>query len=172
MSELRIYVASLADYNAGNLHGKWIDCEGKDVDDLQAEVDDMLERSKLPDAEEFAIHDAEGFGDLIGEYTPLSQVASYVEIIDEHDEAGLAWIEVAQDLGLELDDFDDHYRGEWNDFEEYATNWFDEVYYELVKMADSQAYVTIDYEQFARDLRHEYSVVENGGTVYVFQDEA
>lgn len=169
MSELRICVASLADYNAGNLYGCWIDCSGKDAEDLTDEIGNMLAESKLPDAEEWAIHDAEGFGNLIGEFTPLSQVVEYAEVIDEHDDAGLAWIEVAQDIGLELEDFDDHYRGEWSSFEDYATGFFDDVYSELVELADASYYVKIDYEQFARDLMSDgYSYV-NG---YVFQNNA
>ena len=35
----RIYVASLSDYNAGRLHGVWLDAN-QDVEELQAAVDD------------------------------------------------------------------------------------------------------------------------------------
>ena len=93
MDEYRIYVASLSDYNSGNLHGVWIDCEGKDANELQDEVNAMLRASsypnvmvdcpdrganhpdgfQVPSAEEYAIHDHEGFGDLVGESTPLSE---------------------------------------------------------------------------------------------------
>lgn len=45
---MRIYVASLSDYNAGVLHGCWIDCDGKDADDIQAEVSAMLRKSRFP----------------------------------------------------------------------------------------------------------------------------
>jgi antirestriction protein len=43
-----IYVASLADYNAGNLHGEWIDLDGKTEDEVQAEIDAILRSSKHP----------------------------------------------------------------------------------------------------------------------------
>src|SRR5581483_3902347 len=59
----RIYVASLADYNAGRLHGVWIDA-AQEPDDLQLHINAMLARSTEPIAEEWAIHDFEGFNGL------------------------------------------------------------------------------------------------------------
>jgi antirestriction protein len=45
---MRIYVASLADYNAGNLHGIWIDLDGSDEETIQNQVRAMLTQSKYP----------------------------------------------------------------------------------------------------------------------------
>lgn len=58
----RIYVASLADYNAGRLHGCWI-VANQSPDDIYREIQEMLSASEVPNAEEWAIHDFEGFGD-------------------------------------------------------------------------------------------------------------
>jgi len=55
--EYRIYVASLSDYNAGRLHGAWIDAT-QDADEIEAEVQEMLAASPEPIAEEWAIHDS------------------------------------------------------------------------------------------------------------------
>ena len=44
----RIYVACLASYNNGVLHGRWIDLAGLDVDDVQGEIAEMLRESKYP----------------------------------------------------------------------------------------------------------------------------
>lgn len=44
----RIYVACLASYNNGRLHGAWIDCAGKDADDINAEIATMLRASPYP----------------------------------------------------------------------------------------------------------------------------
>jgi hypothetical protein len=109
-AECRIYVACLASYNNGVLYGRWIDVDGKDAGELQAEVNAMLRGSRFPNvtrvqcadcghiqddwtaremtrpdatcdecggdlgepfpsAEEFAIHDHEGFGRLVAEPT-------------------------------------------------------------------------------------------------------
>ena len=39
--EIRIYVACLAAYNNGKLHGVWIDATD-DIDDIQDQINDML----------------------------------------------------------------------------------------------------------------------------------
>ena len=59
-TEHRVYVASLADYNAGRLHGRWIDAT-LGAEHIQAETAAMLQESREPFAEEWAIHDYEGF---------------------------------------------------------------------------------------------------------------
>lgn len=46
----RIYVSSLSDYNAGNLHGVWIDAD-QSADDIRAEIAAMLRDSKYPNVE-------------------------------------------------------------------------------------------------------------------------
>ena len=66
----RIYVASLADYNDGRLHGAWIDA-AQDVQALQRCIQNMLDASPSPGAEEWAIHDYEGF-----EFVQLSEFES------------------------------------------------------------------------------------------------
>ena len=58
--EIRIYVADLAAYNNGILHGVWIDAT-QDIDDIQEQINDMLASSPEEDAEEYAIRDDEGF---------------------------------------------------------------------------------------------------------------
>ena len=41
----RIYVACLASYNAGILHGEWIDVTD-DLEEMQESIDAMLSRSR------------------------------------------------------------------------------------------------------------------------------
>ena len=58
----------MAAYNNGRLHGVWIDATG-DVEEIQEQINKMLKASPEPDAEEYAIHDYEGFGGYgLGEY--------------------------------------------------------------------------------------------------------
>src|SRR5713226_1168914 len=74
----RIYVASLSDYNAGRLHGAWIDVD-QDDEQIWEELNAMLARSPEPMAEEFAIHDYDGFGPLqLGEYERIDEVGCIV----------------------------------------------------------------------------------------------
>ena len=61
--EPKIYVADLAAYNSGFLHGCWIDAN-QDLDDIQEQIQNMLRKSPEENAEEYAIHDYEGFGKI------------------------------------------------------------------------------------------------------------
>ncbi len=71
MSDIRIYVADLAAYDKGILHGVWIDATA-DVSDMHKQVDAMLVSSPTGDAWESAIHGFEGFdGYSVGEYAGL-----------------------------------------------------------------------------------------------------
>ena len=56
----RIYVADLAAYNSGFLHGCWIEVD-QEVDEIWNQVKAMLKASPVDDSEEHAIHDYEGF---------------------------------------------------------------------------------------------------------------
>ena len=80
--EIRIYVADLAAYNNGILHGVWIDAT-QDIDDIQEQINDMLASSPEEDAEEYAIRDDEGFaGYSISEYEVIQrahEVAYFLE---------------------------------------------------------------------------------------------
>ena len=165
--DYRIYVASLSDYNAGTLHGAWIDCDGKDESELQEEVDAILESSKQPDAEEYAIHDHEGFGDLIGELSSLSEVAEIVEALESADDAD-ALKEFAESYGYSLteagDHFDDAYCGQYNSEHDYAWDYLDSTG-EL--QPDSTLSNYFDIERYARDLFMEMTYTESG---HVFHD--
>ena len=75
---IRIYVACLAAYNNGHLHGEWIDVT--DEASIWEAVQAMLFASPIDEAEEWAIHDYEGFeGAQVGEYFSF---ASVVELAD------------------------------------------------------------------------------------------
>ncbi|MGQ5253989.1 antirestriction protein ArdA [Xanthomonas arboricola pv. corylina] len=48
MTAPRIYVACLASYNNGVLHGRWIDLYAVDLDDVRGEIAEMLRESPYP----------------------------------------------------------------------------------------------------------------------------
>jgi len=86
--EIRIYVACLAAYNNGVLHGVWIDAP-ESLDDIQKQVSTMLASSPVDDAEEYAIHDYEGFeGYKISEYEGLQSANDIACFIEEYGTVG------------------------------------------------------------------------------------
>src|SRR5689334_13861368 len=117
VATLRIYVAVLADYNAGRLHGAWLDVT--DVDTMQAQVDELLrtsptgkEEGRVPD--EFAIHDFEGFAPLrLSEHTSIQEVCEIGEAVEQNGEAFLAWAS-NDDSNRDTDDFQEAFRGQYD----------------------------------------------------------
>jgi antirestriction protein len=110
----RIYVASLADYNAGRLHGVWIDA-AQDAEELEAAVQEMLASSTEPGAEEYAIHDYDEFGCAHPhEFTDLATIAKLACGIAEHGCAYGIWAEEVDLDSDEMDRFHEVYRGRWD----------------------------------------------------------
>jgi antirestriction protein len=84
----RIYVACLAAYNNGYLHGAWIDATQGEWG-IWDGIQKMLAASPIPEAEEHAIHDYEGFeGARISEYTGIETVTKLAAFIAEHGALG------------------------------------------------------------------------------------
>ncbi len=161
----RIYVACLAAYNNGKLHGRWIDAN-QDADAIHEEIQDMLKNSPEPFAEEYAIHDYEGFEGLhLSEYESIKDVVRYARLIEEHGEAYAAY---ANNVGVDYateEGFEESYQGEWDSEEAFAENLADET----MDIPERLAFY-FDYEKFARDLFmcDYYSVQSSQYTVYVF----
>ena len=83
----RIYVACLAAYNGGRLHGRWINVT--EPDEVGKEVRAMLAASPEPDADEHAIHDYEGFeGCAISEWASFDIVCALADFIEQHGRLG------------------------------------------------------------------------------------
>lgn len=61
----KIYVVCLAAYNNGKLHGVWIEAN-QPAEAIWDAIRAMLKNSPERDAEEWVIHDYEGFYDLNG----------------------------------------------------------------------------------------------------------
>lgn len=91
-AEIRIYVACLASYNNGILFGEWIDANQSE-DEIRDEIASMLKASPIAHAEEYAIHDYEGFDDVsIEEYSSIEYIVRAASFIGEHGRVGSAVI--------------------------------------------------------------------------------
>ena len=87
-----IYVACLASYNNGDLHGSWInlgDVPRLNTSDIEEAISYILKTSPAPGAEEWAIHDQQHFPHhLQGEFLDLSDIVEYVVNWQEAEESG------------------------------------------------------------------------------------
>jgi len=140
----KIYVACLAAYNNGVLHGRWI--EATDPDEIQDAVRDMLAASPEPDAEEWAIHDHEGFeGANLSEWAGFDSVCALADFIVEHGELGA---KLYTHFGDNLDDAQtatSNYCGEHKSLAEFA----EDIYGEPIP--DRLVYY-IDWQAMGRDM--------------------
>jgi len=171
--ETRIYVASLADYNAGRLHGVWVDLEGKDKDEVLNEIQEMLKESKEETAEEWAIHDYEGFGDYpINEYEGIDDLVSICEGIEEFGEcfpylcSHFADIEEARRCMS-----DGGYYGAYDDLSDWAESYLEDTG-SLGDMPENLKYY-FDYEKFARDCDYSgdiFTIEDDVGQTHVFSN--
>ena len=162
-----IYVACLAAYNNGILHGAtiWAD----DVDQMQADTRAMLARSPEPGAEEWAIHDYAGFeGARIEEYQSFETVAETAAFIEERGELGA---KVLEHFGQNLDDarkaFED-YCGQFESLADYA----EELTTECGAQIPESLRHYIDYGAMGRDMEINGDVftVETGHSkIHIFR---
>ena len=173
--EPKIYVASLSDYNNGRLHGDWLDA-ARDADDLSQDIDGMLAKSTQPDAEEWAIHDYEGFGAFrLGEYENLGMVAMIGMGIAQHGRPFSHWANLVGTAdGERLDRFEDHYRGNWNSMAAYAEDFLDDMGVSVESFTPGwlSCYVSIDFVALGNDLAADLETADDpDGTVHVFETE-
>ena len=165
--EIRIYVADLAAYNNGKLHGVWINaCD--DVDDIKAQINEMLAASPEGFSAEYAIHDYEGFsGYTFSEYEGIDAAHDIACFIAEYPDLGG---ELLNHFGGDLKEArtaaGENYCGCYKSLADYAQ----ELTEETTQIPESIAYY-VDYERMGRDmdLAGDIFTIEVGfETVHIF----
>lgn len=147
--EIRIYVADLAAYNNGKLHGVWInatDC----FDDIQEQINAMLAESPEGFSEEYAIHDYEGFGGYsVGEFDCIESIHDIACFILDYSEevCGELLNYCCGDLDRAKTEMDENYCGCYSSLADYAQ----ELTEQTTQIPESLAYY-IDYEKMGREL--------------------
>ena len=166
-NEIRIYVADLAAYNAGYLHGIWIDaCD--ELDEIKAQINEMLATSPEGFSEEYAIHDYEGFGGYnLREYAGIETAHHIACFIAEYPDFGG---ELLNHFGGDLEEArtaaEENYCGCYKSLADYAQ----ELTEETTQIPESIAYY-VDYEHMGRDmeLSGDVFIIEIGyETVHIF----
>ncbi|WP_317931947.1 antirestriction protein ArdA [Halioxenophilus sp. WMMB6] len=147
MCEPRIYVVDLAAYNNGKLHGVWIDA-ALELDDIQEAVAKMLKASPEGFAEEYAIHDYEGFGSYrVSEYEGLESVHEVACFIEEHDELGAELLAHFSSIDEARTAIEENYSGCYESVADFA----EELTEDSVQIPESLARY-IDYNAMAYDM--------------------
>lgn len=168
----QFYAACLASYNNGVLHGRWIPAT-TDIDDMQAQIAVMLRTSPFRGAEEWAIHDSEGLGD-IGDYEGLTAVAYRVALGDLAEEQGIPLSVVLQFAseycsGNDAEEVEakinDSHEGSYTNAGDWAAEKAEDLGYEVPGWIGCH----VDWEGVARDMLMDYTSYEDYGTTYLFR---
>lgn len=169
----RIYVASLSDYNAGHLHGCWIEAN-QPVEDIREEIARMLAQSSESPAEEWAIHDYENFGSLrLSEFEDIVRVAEVASLMSVH---GPLFAELVSHFGdtSNVDEarryMEEAYRGAFDSLAEYAQDLVEDCYADILKSLPDFIRYHIDYECVGLDieLAGDIFTVAFDGKVHIF----
>ncbi len=118
------------------------------MNDIQDQINDMLKDSPEQDAEEYAIHDYEGFGGYgLGEYEGIESVHEIACFLEEHSEIGG---ELLSHFGGSLDDAtkaaEESYTGSYTSLADYAQELTEQTS-EVPKHLEFY----IDYEKIGRE---------------------
>ena len=169
----RIYVASLADYNAGRLHGCWIDAD-QPVEIIREQISKLLAESPEAIAEDWAIHDHEHFGGLrLGEFEDIERVAEAARLIVEHGEVFPALVEHFGGLS-NLDEakayMEDAYCGEYENVGCYAYDLAHDLYSEEMRAVPQFIQNNIDWVGVGEELEMSGDIftAQVGRRVHVF----
>jgi antirestriction protein len=165
--EIRIYVADLAAYNAGYLHGVWINaCD--EPNDIKMQINEMLAASPEGFAEEYVIHDYEGFGSYaLSEYASIETAHEVACFIAEHPDFGGELLNHFDgDLEEAKTAAEYNYCGCYKSLADYAQ----ELTEETTRIPENLTYY-IDYERMGRDMEMSgdiFTLETNFETVHVF----
>ena len=142
----------------GKLHGVWIDALHNNPDEIMKIVRVMLKSSPEPDAEEWAIHDYEGFEEIrLSEWIGFQQVHELAEFINEYGRLGSEVYRYYYDLDEARKALTDCYTGCYKSVAEYAKEFTTET----STIPENLIYY-IDYEKMARD-------IEMSGDIITFE---
>jgi len=169
----RVWIGCLHCYNSGRLTGDWFPAAGADL--VTVEQVHRISRSPLSGCEELWVMDHE-YLPIDGECSPM-EAARWAERLGEVDEhlrpAFRAWVSAgayaADSEGLpDVDEFTDAHCGTWPSFRAYT----EELAESCGMMLDwpELAVRHFDWAGWARDLAHDYTVVDApDGEVHIFR---
>lgn len=166
----RVYIACLASYNSGIMHGEWVEVTGN-VHALKEEIARILKASPEEDAEEWAVHGHEGFGSYkVTEWPDLAELCDHVAAYEEssHDSDLIDGVIADRNCTAReaIEIIDDNYQGEYDDLECWAEQFLADT--GDINLPKHLQYY-FDYAKYARDCELEGSImtIPSGRKVYV-----
>lgn len=124
-----LWVGCLAAYNAGTLHGAWVQASSDPAEMYEA-IGEILAASPEPHAEEWEIMDTENMPRLCR--ADVSTAAAYVETLEalstyaDAAEIVAAWVEWRGSDEMDAEKIQDAYLGQFDSVEDYAWQYIDD----------------------------------------------
>jgi antirestriction protein len=167
----RVYVACLACYNAGKLHGHWIDADNDIESHLREAFGVSADDEILPcGGEEMLCHDNEDFGAYdLGEEN-VQAAGAIGEFLLKHGYVGsVALSETNGDID-EAEEMMDRFIGEFQSLEDYICDYRNPAL--GIKIPEDIAWY-VDWERFAADCESngEFNSFKHDDRYYVFGTE-
>ncbi|MEZ2189413.1 antirestriction protein ArdA [Corynebacterium sp. CCM 9204] len=171
----RVWPACLNCYNNGRLVGRWVDCT--DVSDVTitslhdgfrgpysgCEEIWCIDHENLPVKGEIGLAESGRWGDCFEEADP------------DQWPAVCAWVSsgcyIAEGTGdiPSMSQFEDAYQGQWDSFDDYATQLAEDIALTDDWPEEAQRY--FNWEAWSRDLAFDYTVIDApDGGVFVFRN--
>ena len=147
----QIYVACLASEERGIFHGVWVNAT-LPLETIQKQIDEMIEKSPIPDAERYAIRSYRGFGSF--------ELAENESIEFEVRIKALLFVKYGELASRIFDycnkDLDDtvlalthHYIGAYASERDFAVTLFNQSY---LKNPDTEIEPYLNYNQFRKHI--------------------
>ena len=169
-SGVGVYVGTYKKYNEGSLSGMWIDLER--VSDAEEFFEVCRELHKDEEDPEFMMQDYQGFPyELYHEsmsVEDVEKILAFVALDDDDREMLEAFCECYGVDATDADNIEDvreRCMGQFDTFQDFADQCADEK----LAFMNAPEFCTLyfDYEAYARDLKYNFSVSDNG---YIFID--
>jgi antirestriction protein len=159
----RVWVGSLAGYNAGRLVGAWVDLTNKTADEVWDEARELMRpqiagwMSEAEAFDECTCMDTDNLAGLVDGECSIDEAVAAAELIDSLP----SWVPVAaltaymSDLGIDVEDFslsefEDAYQGEYGSPQDYAEQLVDDT--GMLDAMPENLRNYFDYAAFTRDL--------------------
>lgn len=132
------YIACLASYNSGILHGFWVDLEVvAAADDIKECIAWVMATSLELGAEEYAVHDWSGVPrSMQAEWPNWEQTLPLIQAIAEHGEAFEVWHGNAPDYNQDPAEFRADYVGSYDSGADFVREYYEEHYSEALTAID------------------------------------
>ena len=149
-----VWIACLASYNEGTLHGKWVHVPDT-AEGLQEEIDKVIKSSRAYGAEEWAFHDNSDFGPFdIGEWEDMESLvmkANILNNLESWESEGFDHWNYEEHTGDDedtiLERFREQYVGSFESTEDFAYDDMHEMH-SIPEHLENY----IDYKSYWRDL--------------------